>query len=499
MLATPRNSWLVLAALCLAVFLVVVDNTIVNVALPTLAARLSASNATLQWVVDGYTLPFAGLLLAGGELADRFGRRRVMQWGLISFSLCSFAAAQSHTVVALLLARGAMGASAAFIFPATLSLVNATFTDVQQRVTAFGFWGATVGVAIATGPVVGGYLLDHFWYGSVFLVSVPVGVVTIAATALVVQESRTAEVSRLDGRGLLLGVTGVSVLTWGIIEGPSWGWRAASTVVVLLASLVLLTIFVRFEKHHPHPLLDVSVFSNRMFSGAAMATFVSFFCLFGFIFVVTQYFQLIRGYTPLSAGIHTLPYAGVTALMAPVATWVALRLGARWVVSLGLVIMGLALMWMSTLAAATPYLGPVVESMMLLALGFSLVSSPSTATMMNTVRSKQVGVGAAVNETTRELGGTFGVAVVGSVFSTVFSSQIVGVLRSGGVSSSGIVEARGSLLRALQALGPAKVHLLRPEIVAAFMHGFQTTCRVVSIMTLVVGAVVYFVVPKHTR
>jgi EmrB/QacA subfamily drug resistance transporter len=497
--ASARSSWFVLAALCLAVFLVVVDNTIVNVALPTLAARLAASNATLQWIVDAYTLPFAGLLLAGGELADRFGRRRVMQLGLVAFSLFSLAAAESHSVLALLLARAAMGASAAFIFPATLSILNATFVYSRERATAFGVWGATVGVAIATGPLVGGYLLDHFWYGSIFLVSVPIGLVAVGASLVLVTESRSPDVGSLDARGLLLGVLGVSSLTWGIIEGPTWGWHARSTVLVLAASAALLTVFIRFERGHPHPILDVHVFSNRRFSGSAIAIFVGFFCLFGFIFVVTQYFQFIRGYTPFSAGVHTLPFAVVTALAAPVATKVEARIGARWVVSFGLVTMGCALFWVSALSANSPYLGSVVLSMMLLALGFACISSPATATIMGTVRPGQVGVGAAVNETTRELGGTFGVAVVGSVFSTVFSTQIAGVLRSAGVAPGRIAEAQGSMLRAFAALGPERVRALHPAIVAAFMHGFEDTCRVVSIMTLGAGLAVFLLLPARSR
>ena len=494
----PARPWWILTTLCLAVFLVVVDNTIVNVALPTLALRLHASDSVLQWIVDGYSLPFAGLLLAGGEAADRFGRRRVMHLALAAFAAASFLAAISHSSRELLVARALMGAAAAFIFPATLSLVNSTFPDPRRRTAAFGIWGATVGIAIAVGPIAGGYLLNHYWYGSVFLVSVPVALVAIAATALVVVESRSPQVGHFDGRGLVLGVAGITLLTYGIIEGPSWGWAHPTTVAVLLLSVVTLAGFCALERRTVAPLLDVRVFANRAFSSAAAAVAVSFFCLFGFIFVVTQYFQLVRGYSPLSAGVHTLPFAAVTALVTPVGTWLTVRIGARWVVSGGLTLMGVALWWMATLSSNVAYLGPVVGSMMLLALGFSLISAPSTSTLMNALSASQVGAGAAVNETTRELGGTLGVAVVGSVFSSVFGPHIVRAFAHWPIPPYAVAIAERSMQGALVVLTRLPHPLrgaLRPEVVNAFMAGFHRACELAGTVTIVVGVLVFWFLP----
>ena len=242
----PRERrWVVLFVLCIAVFLVVVDNTIVNVALPTLSRDLHASNSSLQWIVDGYSLPFAGLLLAGGGLSDRWGRKFVMQSGLGAFALFSLFAAFSHNVGTLLTARALMGASAAFIFPATLSTLTVVFEDTRERAKAFGVWGATTGVAIALGPISGGALITHYWYGSIFLVNVPLALVGMIAIASVVPESRSPRRRRMDYLGLALGTSGITALVLAIIEGPSWGWRSSPTLVLFGAATMLLAGFAQ--------------------------------------------------------------------------------------------------------------------------------------------------------------------------------------------------------------------------------------------------------------
>src|SRR5665213_550558 len=244
MVRSRRHSpWSILAVLCIAVLIVVIDNTIVNVALPTLSAKLNASDSGLQWIVDSYSLPFSGLLLAGGELSDRWGRRRVMQISLLTFAAFSLVAAESHSMTQLLIARALMGASAAFIFPATLSLVTTAFDDLADRAKAYGIWGATAGIAIAIGPIAGGYLIDHFWFGSVFIVNVPVACVTIALTAYLVPESRAPVLRRVDLGGLFLGSVAISTLVLGIIEGPSWGWLSAKVFSLFVIAVLSLLLF----------------------------------------------------------------------------------------------------------------------------------------------------------------------------------------------------------------------------------------------------------------
>ena len=496
-----ERRWLVLFVLCIAVFLVVVDNTIVNVALPTISRDLHASNSSLQWIVDGYSLPFAGLLLAGGGLSDRWGRKRVMQMGLFAFSLFSLLAAFSHNVSMLLTARALMGASAAFIFPATLSTLTVVFDDRRERAKAFGLWGATTGIAIALGPIAGGALITHFFFGSIFLVNVPVALIGVVAIATVVPESTIPERHPMDLVGLALGTTGITALILAIIQGPSWGWRSSPTLVLFGAAVLLLSGFANYELGREGPLLDVRIFNNRTYSASAGAMATNFFCLFGFIFLVTQYFQLVRGYSALSAGVHTLPYAFTVMVATPIGALAALRLGTRFVVALGLLVIAVALIWMSRLAADTSYLGPLLGSMITLAVGFSLVNAPSVAATMETLEPNQIGAGAAGNETTRELGGTMGVAIIGSVFASLFGPAIRRAFepfRGHGLSAHQLDVAQSSM----QAAKMTAAHLpaaaqasLVPKLTAAFMDGFHRGCLVAAGTAVVVAVIVFCYLP----
>jgi EmrB/QacA subfamily drug resistance transporter len=497
--------WWVLGILCLTVLIVVIDNTIVNVALPVLSRELHASNSSLQWIVDGYSLPFAGLLLAGGGLSDRFGRKRVMQIALGSFGAFSLLAAFSNSVATLLAARALMGASAAFIFPATLSTLTVAFDDHSERAKAFGLWGGASGVAIAVGPVVGGALLVHFWYGSIFIINAPLVLVAVVATAYVVPESRSPERRRVDLVGLALGTTGVTLLTLAIIEGPAWGWRSIATTLLFVAAATSLVTFVLYELRREGPLLNVRIFTNRYFSTSASAIAVNYFCLFGFIFLITQYFQLIRGYSALSAGVHTLPFAAVVMVATPLGAALALKLGTRVVVATGLFIEALALAWGSVVGAHAAYVGPVVAMMVMLALGFSLVNAPSTASLMATLRPEQIGAGSAVNETTRELAGTMGVAVVGSVFSSLFGPRVLAALTpylARGLTSAELHVAVSST-QAAQATVAHFPASLRPaldaQVTNAFMEGLHRGCLVASVAAVMAAIVVLARLPKEFR
>ncbi|HEY5121298.1 MAG TPA: DHA2 family efflux MFS transporter permease subunit [Acidimicrobiales bacterium] len=494
--------WKVLAVLCVAVFLVVVDNTVVNVALPTLARDLHASNSALQWIVDGYSLPFAGLLLAGGGMSDRLGRKRVMTGALVAFGVFSLFAAYSQTVSTLLSARALMGAAAAFIFPATLSLLTVSFKDPSERATAFGIWGAVAGAAIAVGPIVGGALITHFWFGSIFLINIPIVLLAVVATTIVVPESRSALRRRLDVGGLVFGTSGVTTLVLAIIEGPSWGWRAATTLTLFGASLVLLVAFATYELRRSGPLLDVRVFRNGAFSAGSGAIATSYFCLFGFIFLITQYFQMVRGYSALSAGVHTLPFAIVTAIMTPLGALVAQRVGVRYVVSAGLAIMAFALGWAATISATATFFGPIIGSMTVMALGFSLISAPATTTIMGTLTPEQVGAGAASNETTRELGGTMGVAIIGSVFSSIFGPQVRAAFGHLGLTSSQLNEAQRSMAAAqatVARLPRSLANVPRTEVTQAFMTGLLRGCVVGALIAAAVAVVIFRFLPKRVN
>ncbi len=497
-----EHPWRVLAVLCLAVLMVVIDNTIVNVALPSLSRDLHASNSALQWIVDGYSLPFAALMLAGGGLADRLGRRLVMAAGLGSFVLFSAFAAFSHSVSTLLVARALMGAAAAFIFPATLSIITVTFSNPKQRAAALGIWGATAGIAIAVGPIAGGELITHFWYGSIFLVNLPLGLLTLLAIALVVPESRNMLKRRFDFVGLILGTLGVFSLTLGIIEGPSWGWLNIGTLGVFTLALANFAWFVRYEGRRQDPLFEVHIFRNPAFSAGAFSIAADFFLLFGFIFLVTQYFQLVKGYSALSAGVRTLPFAGTVMITTPLGAILASKIGARYVVPTGLVLMSGGLYWMSQLSAGSAYFGPVVGAMIVLETCFSLISAPSTAVTMSVLPSHQVGAGAAVNETTRELGGTLGVAVLGSVFSSLFGPSVRTALLPylhHGLTQHAINTAQSSMYAASVVVSKFPAQLqpsLHHSIVMAFMNGFHRACLVAAGVGIIVAIGGALTLPK---
>jgi EmrB/QacA subfamily drug resistance transporter len=479
--AHQDRRWLLLPVLCLSVFLVVVDNTIVNVALPSFARNLHASDSSLQWIVDAYSLPFAGLLLAGGAIGDRVGRRRTMQVALVCFGGFSVLAAFAGSTGALITARALMGAAAAFIFPTSLAILTNAYTDHAERAKAIGIWSATTGIAVALGPITGGFLIEHFWAGSIFLVNVPIVAVTVVLGAAFLPESLSRSGYRFDVRGLVLGTVGVTSLVYAIIEGPAWSWWSARTVGLLAASLAILGVFAVVELRTPGPLLDVRVFAVKRFSAGASSISVAFFALFGFIFLITQYFQLVRGYSALSAGVRTLPFAVTAAVTTPLGAILALRIGARWVVGAGLALMCAGLLVAGTMPLDAAYAGPVVISMVLLSLGLSLTTAPSTEAVMGSLRADQVGAGAAVNNTTRELGGTLGVAVLGSVFASTFGPHVTSALRALGVPAGAASSAGVSMANALGVVRHLPVAIQGAALHASavsFLDALHASCEV---------------------
>lgn len=492
--------WWILAVLCLSVLLVVVDNTIVNVALPTISRDLHASTEALQWVVDGYTLAFAGLLLVGGNLGDRLGRRRFLQLGLALFGLTSVVAALATTGGELIAARAAMGASAALIYPATLAILNNVFTNPRERVTAIGIWSAVSGLAVAIGPVSGGVLLRHFTWSSVFFVNVPVVVIALVAGRVLLPESRDPKAGRFDPLGALLSVAGITLLTWSIIEAPRHGWLSAATVGGIGGALVILATFAAWQARRPDPMLDVRLFRNPRFSAASGAIALAFFGLFGFIFMITQYFQVVRGYDPLGAGLATLPFAIVTAAFSPVAMIVMKRVGTKVVVAFGLLLMGGGFM----VAASTPLDGSywtwLVGAMALMASGLAFTTGPATEAIMGALPRAKAGAGSAVNDTTRELGGTLGVAIVGSVLNSGYGSHVVSALTALGAPAAAAHSAAQSVVAGTITAAHFPASLQGPAAEAvrqAFMAGVHRGSLVAAGAAAAAALVALVLVPSR--
>jgi len=423
-----RSKPMILAALLLAAFLVNLDTTLVNVALPAMVRQLHATTTQLQWVVDAYNLVFASLLLTFGSLSDRFGRKGMLLTGLAVVGTASLAGGFTTSPAQLIAARAVMGLGAAMTFPATLALISNVFTERKERARAIGLWGAIGGVAIAMGPIVGGWLLEHYSWASIFIAMAPVAAAAAILAALVVPTSKDPDAAALDIPGLLSSSAAMALLVFTIIEAPTYGWAAARSVAGFAASAVLLAAFIVRERRAAHPMLDVRLFRNMRFSAASGAVTVSFFTLFGFIFLITLYFQFVRGYGPLSTGVRLLPVALSVGAGSVAGTALAVRAGTKLIVTTGLVAMAAFYGWVAATISATLSYDVIAAQMVLYGLGLGLTSAPATESIMGAISRAKAGVGSAVNDSTRLVGGTLGVAVLGSVYASVYGSHLSATL-----------------------------------------------------------------------
>jgi EmrB/QacA subfamily drug resistance transporter len=423
-----RSKPVILIALLLAAFLVNLDTTMVNVALPALVRELHATTTQLQWVVDAYNVVFAALLLTFGSLSDRFGRKRLLLAGLAVFGTASLAGGFATTPAQLIAARSVMGLGAAMTFPATLSLISNVFTGRRERARAIGLWGASAGVAIAMGPIAGGWLLERFSWAAVFIAMAPVAAAAVVFAALAVPASKDPGAAPVDIPGLVLSSVAMALLVYTIIEAPAYGWTSGRSLAGFAGSAVLLAAFIIHERRAAHPMLDVRLFRNMRFSAASGAVTVSFFTLFGFIFLITLYFQFVRGYGPLSAGVRLLPVALSVAAGSLAGTQLAVRAGTKLVVTIGLVAMAGFYGWAAATISATLGYGIIAAQMVVYGLGLGLTSAPATESIMGAVPRAKAGVGSAVNDSTRLIGGTLGVAVIGSVYASVYASRLTATL-----------------------------------------------------------------------
>ena len=478
----PSRRWLALVVLCVSLLVIVIDNTIVNVALPTLVRDLRADMSQLQWVVDAYTLVFAGLLLLAGTLGDRYGRRRTLLGGLAVFGAASAAAAFAAGVDQLVIARAVMGAGAAFIMPATLSLLTSVFTDARERAMAIGIWAATAGVGVALGPVVGGVLLDHFWWGAVFIVNVPIVVAAMVGAWILVPESRNPTALRIDWTGAALSGVALVTFVWAIIEAPSQGWTSVPVVSAFVVAALALVAFIAWERRVEEPLLDVRLFRNARFTAASLTVTVLFFALFGFLFLSTQYLQFVLGFSPSAAGLRMLPYALAMIVAAPTSSKIVARFGTKRVVTTGMLTFAGGLSVAATITTATGY-GRLAIAMLLMGVGMGLAGAPATESIMGALPRDRAGIGSAVNDTTRELGGALGVAIVGSVVSSIYGREL-GDQLSDSVPAEVAGAARESLGAAVQ-VGAQIADQARE----AFVHAMAWGSVVVAVIAAL-GAVI---------
>jgi EmrB/QacA subfamily drug resistance transporter len=471
----PRRWW-TLIVLCVSLLVIGLDNTILNVALPTLVRDLDASTSELQWIVDAYTLVFAGFLLTGGSLGDRYGRKKALSAGLVVFAVASAAGAFAGSALVLSLCRAAMGVGGALIMPATLSILTNVFTEPKERSRAIGIWAGISGMGLAVGPILGGFLLEHFWWGSVFLVNVPVAVVALALGRPLIPDSRDPNAKQLDLIGSATSMVGLSLVLWSIIEVPAKGWADPHVLVPLVAGLVALAGFAAWELHTDEPMLDLQFFRNPRFTVASLSITMAFFAMTGTMFLLTQLLQFVLGYDALSAGYRIAPFALTMMVVAPLSPRLTERFGSKRMVAAGLSTAALGLLVLSRVTVTSGY-GLVLAGLVLMSLGIATGMVPATDSIMGSLPREKAGVGSAVNDTTRQVGGALGVAVLGSLLASGYRSHLV----TGGLTGSALTEAKGSVGGALQVARRLGDEALAASGRASYVHGMR--------LSLVVGAV----------
>lgn len=492
------SPWWTLAVLCLSLVMVVLGNTVLNVALPTLVRELGATSTQLQWMVDSYALVFAGLLLTAGALGDRFGRKGALIVGLVIFGGASLASTMATSANHIIATRAVMGLGAALVMPATLSILATVFPP-DQRARAIAIWAGFAGAGAAIGPIAGGWLLEHFFWGSVFWLNVPVVIVALVAGRWLVPTSRDPREAELDLVGAGLSIVGLGALLYGIIEAPTYGWTDPLVLGAFAAAVVFLVGFGIWELRNDHPMLDLSFFKDSRFSAASLAIMLVFFAMFGTFFLLTQYLQIVRDYSPLEAGVRTFPMALTMMIVAPVSARVVERLGPARVVSFGLTAVAAGLALASTMGVSTPYVW-LAAILVIMAAGMALTMAPSTASIMSSLPLGKAGVGSAWNDTTRELGGALGVAVLGSLAASQYSSSLSDSL--GALPDGTATAAEASVGAAVQVSSslPAEVgNGLASAARVAFVDAMGVALLVAAGVALVAAFAVRRYLPGHVE
>lgn len=488
-----REKVLVLLTMCFALFMAMLDNTVVNVALPTISDELGAGVSGLQWIVDGYVLAFASFLLTGGIVGDRYGRKRTFIAGLVVFTIASLLCGLAGSTGQLVAFRFLQGIGAALLMPGTLAILTATFPP-HERAQAIGIWAGVSGLALALGPTAGGWLIEHTGWESVFFLNVPIGVLGVVAAMRFVTETRDPHPRRLDVPGLLLGSGALVAVTYGLIEANEKGWDDPLIVGCLAAAGALAVGFVAWERRTASPMMPLALYRIPAFATGNLIAFAISFAMFGTFFFSSLYYQLIRGYSAFEAGIRMLPITGMIVLIAPQAGRAAQKLGSRAPLTFGLTTAGAGLLLLSRVGAETPYL-LVAGALATMGIGMASTMTPMTAAVMSAVGVERAGLGSAMTNTSREVGGVFGVALLGALLTTrlrhSLEDRLLELGLPGGVRER-IVEAAGHGRLSGDAVPTPAV---RDAFVESFMDGFSLALVVGGVVLVVMAAVANRFIP----
>lgn len=494
--------WLTLAVLCLSLVLIVAANSSLNVALPDIQERIGSSPAALQWIVNIYGLVFAGLLLPAGALADRFGRKTALQGGLLLFAIASIWASYGSQTWHLLVARAVMGVGAAFIMPGTLSVLSNVFGDPRERRKAISIWAGFAGLGGALGTVLSGVLLISSDWASTFRINAPIAFFALIAGLWLVPNSSDPSEATLDPPGVLLAVSGMGTLLYAIIEAPTYGWLSAQTLIVLGAALALLGLFAWWELRTEHPMLDVRLFRNRSFALGSSTITLQYLAMFGLYFALALYLQLGHSYSALETALIALPIGVFAMIGAPLSAMNVNRFGSRKVVGSGLLLSGSGLLVLAFTASATVSVGLIIVGFSMVGLGNGQTTAPSTTLIMNSVPRAKSGVGSAVNDLSRELGGALGIAVFGSILTSVYRSDIgrrlVDLPQSVRDNAQASIVSTFNAADAVSKSGDhATAHFISQQGKEAFSHAFGRTALYASIVIFLNAAIVWSLQERH--
>lgn len=489
----PRRWW-ILVVMCLSLILVVAAVSSLNLAIPSIRDALDASGTELLWIVDSYALVFAGFLLPAGALGDRFGRRESLITGLIIVLITSIGASNASSSTQLIIWRGAMGVGAALIMPATLSIITVVFPR-DQRSRAIAIWTAFAGAGGALGMIGGGLLLDSFWWGSVFFVNVPIAAVVLLATIAIVPTSRDTQQRALDFPGALISIVGLGALLFAIIEGPERGWTEPVTLVAFAVAVVLIVGFVKWELATKFPMLDPRFFRIRRFSMGSLSITIVFMTMFGFFFLIVQFFQFAQGLSPLQAAVRTLPMTGAFFVFAPLSVNMARLLGPRVTIPFGLVLAALGLALMGTIDADTAY-GIVAIPIVVMAAGMAMLMPPASEGIVSSLPSDKAGVGSAMNDTTREVGGAIGIAIMGSLLAVGYRSSLGDATAGLSAEDAELAEDSIGFALAVASKQPeAQAESLVAAATTAFTDGMTLVFFIAAGLVLATAAVVAMFYP----
>lgn len=477
-----RQRWKTLGVLCLALLIIIMGNTSLNVAIPVLSEKLSATNSQLQWMVDAYSLVFAGLLFTAGNIGDRYGRKGILQAGLALFGVATaYAAFIAETAQQVIGARVVMGIAGAMVMPATLSIITNIFPK-EERAKAVATWAGISGSGAAIGPLLSGFVLEHWSWNAVFAVNIPFIVVAVIASRLLIPRTPSDHHAPLDIPGALLSSIGIATIVYAIIEGPTHGWRSPQTLLLAGAGLVVMTLFVLWELRTQSPMLDVRLFRISAFGVSSLTLTLVFFSLMGMFFSMSQLLQLVYGYSPLGAAVRLIPISIAMMIAAPRSAGLAARFGKRRVVASGMWLMAAGITTLTFMSAQSNY-PLLVSGLFIMAFGMGIAMSPTTDLLMSAVPREQAGMGSAMNDTTRELGGSLGVAVFGSLLASRYSHALAPAL--GALPAKAQAAAEGSLAGALQT-GAKFTDSSGAAIISAAKNAWVSGFR----FSLIIGAVI---------